>query len=165
MGGVSEYGRPVVGSVAGRSPGLVGSVLGLVPGRRTAPHTGGGEADPKGWVPKPRRRVRQPTQAWGVLGTEEPGEEAGNQEDGEVGSVGELSLQVLSFPQDMEKERETLQAWKERLGQELDRVVAFWMEHSHDQDHGGFFTCLGRNGKVYDDLKYVWLQGRQVRMC
>lgn len=53
---------------------------------------------PKGWVPKPRRRVRQPTQAWGVLGTEEPGEEAGYQDDGEEGSVGELSLQVLSFP-------------------------------------------------------------------
>ncbi|KAM5196171.1 N-acylglucosamine 2-epimerase isoform 1-T2 [Hipposideros larvatus] len=64
----------------------------------------------------------------------------------------------------MEKERETLQAWKERVGQELDRVVAFWMEHSHDQEHGGFFTCLGRDGRVYDDLKYVWLQGRQVWM-
>ncbi|XP_016014314.2 N-acylglucosamine 2-epimerase isoform X4 [Rousettus aegyptiacus] len=66
--------------------------------------------------------------------------------------------------QDMEKERETLQAWKERVEQELDRVVAFWMEHSHDREHGGFFTCLGRDGRVYDDLKYVWLQGRQVWM-
>ncbi|XP_026909110.1 N-acylglucosamine 2-epimerase [Acinonyx jubatus] len=67
---------------------------------------------------------------------------------------------------DMEKEqeREGLQAWKERVGQELDRVVAFWVEHSHDQEHGGFFTCLGRDGQVYDDLKYVWLQGRQVWM-
>lgn len=43
-------------------------------------------------------------------------------------------------PQDMEKERETLQAWKERMGQELDRVVAFWMEHSHDQEHGCAFS-------------------------
>lgn len=57
-----------------------------------------------------------------------------------------------------------MQTWKERVEQELDRVVAFWMEHSHDQEHGGFFTCLGRDGKVYDDLKYVWLQGRQVWM-
>lgn len=64
----------------------------------------------------------------------------------------------------MEKERETLQAWKERVGQELDRVMAFWLEHSHDREHGGFFTCLGRDGRVYDDLKYVWLQGRQVWM-
>ncbi|XP_077003163.1 N-acylglucosamine 2-epimerase isoform X2 [Tamandua tetradactyla] len=64
----------------------------------------------------------------------------------------------------MEKERETLQAWRERIGQELDRVMAFWMEHSHDQEHGGFFTCLGQDGQMYDDLKYVWLQGRQVWM-
>ncbi|MBN3306714.1 RENBP epimerase, partial [Amia calva] len=28
----------------------------------------------------------------------------------------------------------------------------------------GFFTCLGREGQVYDELKYVWLQGRQVWM-
>ncbi|XP_032745850.1 N-acylglucosamine 2-epimerase [Rattus rattus] len=67
--------------------------------------------------------------------------------------------------QDMEKERETLQVWKQRVGQELDSVIAFWMEHSHDQEHGGFFTCLGRDGQVYDHLKYVWLQGRQVWMC
>ncbi|XP_046308939.1 N-acylglucosamine 2-epimerase isoform X6 [Marmota monax] len=66
--------------------------------------------------------------------------------------------------EDMEKEWETLRAWKERMEQELDRVVAFWMEHSHDQEHGGFFTCLGRDGQVYDNLKYVWLQGRQVWM-
>lgn len=73
----------------------------------------------------------------------------------------DLGLLML---QDMEKERETLQVWKKRVEQELDRVIAFWMEHSHDQEHGGFFTCLGRDGKVYDHLKYVWLQGRQVWM-
>lgn len=73
----------------------------------------------------------------------------------------DLGLLML---QDMEKERETLQVWKKRVEQELDRVIAFWMEHSHDQEHGGFFTCLGRDGKVYDHLKYVWLQGRQVSL-
>lgn len=36
----------------------------------------------------------------------------------------------------MEKERETLQVWKKRVEQELDSVIAFWMEHSHDQEHG-----------------------------
>uniref|UniRef100_A0A3Q1MDG4 N-acylglucosamine 2-epimerase n=1 Tax=Bos taurus TaxID=9913 RepID=A0A3Q1MDG4_BOVIN len=64
----------------------------------------------------------------------------------------------------MEKEQETLRAWKDRVARELDRVVAFWLDHSHDQEQGGFFTCLGRDGQVYDDLKYVWLQGRQVWM-
>uniref|UniRef100_A0A8C4QWZ2 N-acylglucosamine 2-epimerase n=1 Tax=Eptatretus burgeri TaxID=7764 RepID=A0A8C4QWZ2_EPTBU len=28
----------------------------------------------------------------------------------------------------------------------------------------GFFTCLGCDGTPYDDLKYIWLQGRQVWM-
>lgn len=28
----------------------------------------------------------------------------------------------------------------------------------------GFFTCIGKDGKVYDELKYVWLQGRQVSL-
>lgn len=39
-------------------------------------------------------------------------------------------------PQDMEKELEALQAWKELVAQELDRVVAFWTAHSHDPEHG-----------------------------
>ncbi|XP_061469910.1 N-acylglucosamine 2-epimerase isoform X2 [Rhineura floridana] len=57
-----------------------------------------------------------------------------------------------------------LQSWHERISQELDTVVDFWLQHSHDEEYGGFFTCLGQDGKVYDDLKYVWLQGRQVWM-
>ncbi|XP_006877288.1 PREDICTED: N-acylglucosamine 2-epimerase [Chrysochloris asiatica] len=64
----------------------------------------------------------------------------------------------------MEKDLETLKTWKEHVQQELDRVMAFWMKHSHDREHGGFFTCLDQEGRVYDDLKYVWLQGRQVWM-
>lgn len=43
----------------------------------------------------------------------------------------------------MEKERETLQVWKKRVGQELDSVIAFWMEHSHDQEHGLAMILLG----------------------
>lgn len=168
---------------------------------------------PKGWVPKPRRRVRQPTQAWGVLGTEEPGEEAGYQDDGEEGSVGELSLQVLSFPRTWRRSGRLCKPGRSAWSRSW---TAWWLSgwstpmtrsmgaplHSHllnvvfappetppppaDADllgpvgcggcrpllpfanlvsHRGFFTCLGRDGKVYDDLKYVWLQGRQVGMC
>lgn len=29
-------------------------------------------------------------------------------------------------------------------------------------DLRGFFNCIGRDGQIYDELKYVWLQGRQV---
>ncbi|XP_013929730.1 PREDICTED: N-acylglucosamine 2-epimerase [Thamnophis sirtalis] len=60
--------------------------------------------------------------------------------------------------------QKTLHSWQERISQELDSVVDFWLRHSHDKEYGGFFTCLDQTGKVYDDLKYVWLQGRQVWM-
>ncbi|KAI1890225.1 hypothetical protein AGOR_G00151480 [Albula goreensis] len=54
--------------------------------------------------------------------------------------------------------------FRDRIRTELDRAVDFWLKYSHDKDHGGFFTCIGKDGKVYDELKYVWLQGRQVWM-
>ncbi|MBY0506220.1 MAG: AGE family epimerase/isomerase [Bryobacteraceae bacterium] len=44
----------------------------------------------------------------------------------------------------------------------LENVIPFWMRHSVDQEHGGFFTCLDRDGQIYDRRKYVWLNGRQV---
>jgi N-acylglucosamine 2-epimerase len=46
----------------------------------------------------------------------------------------------------------------------LGNVIPFWTDHSIDREHGGFFTCLNRQGKVYDTDKFVWLQGRQVWM-
>ncbi|XP_077645783.1 N-acylglucosamine 2-epimerase [Lonchura striata] len=49
-----------------------------------------------------------------------------------------------------------------RIAAELDAAVAFWERHSHDPEHGGFFSCLSRDGSVYDDTKFVWLQGRQI---
>lgn len=41
-------------------------------------------------------------------------------------------------------------------------VLPFWMKHSPDWEHGGYFTCLDRVGKVYDTDKFMWLQCRQV---
>lgn len=43
----------------------------------------------------------------------------------------------------------------------VDDVLPFWLRHSLD-DHGGYFTCLDRDGNVYDTDKFVWLQARQV---
>lgn len=57
-----------------------------------------------------------------------------------------------------------LEQFRETIRNELDRTVDFWIKYSYDTQHGGFFTCLDRNGQVYDELKYVWLQGRQVWM-
>lgn len=46
----------------------------------------------------------------------------------------------------------------------LGSVIPFWVRHSVDWDQGGYFTCLDRDGTVYDPRKYVWLQGRQIWM-
>ena len=46
----------------------------------------------------------------------------------------------------------------------LDRVVPFWLNKSQDLDFGGYFTCLDRDGSVYDTDKFIWLQGREVWM-
>ena len=46
----------------------------------------------------------------------------------------------------------------------LDRVMPFWMEKSIDKEFGGYFTCLERDGEVFDTDKFIWLQGREVWM-
>ena len=46
----------------------------------------------------------------------------------------------------------------------LDSVLPFWLEHSQDEQYGGYFTCLDRDGSVYDTDKFIWLQGREVWM-
>lgn len=43
-------------------------------------------------------------------------------------------------------------------------ILPFWMRHSLDRRNGGYFTCLDRDGSVFDPRKYVWMQGRQVWM-
>ncbi|MEM7758471.1 MAG: AGE family epimerase/isomerase [Cyanobacteria bacterium P01_A01_bin.40] len=44
----------------------------------------------------------------------------------------------------------------------LENVLPFWSKYSLDSEHGGYFTCLDREGKVYDTDKFIWLQNRQV---
>jgi N-acylglucosamine 2-epimerase len=44
----------------------------------------------------------------------------------------------------------------------LDRVIPFWIENSIDREYGGYFTCLDRQGQVFDTDKFIWLQNRQV---
>lgn len=53
----------------------------------------------------------------------------------------------------------------ERYRQELlGRVLPFWMDHSVDRECGGYFSCLNRDGSIYDTDKFVWLQGREIWM-
>ncbi len=49
-----------------------------------------------------------------------------------------------------------------RISTELDKTIDFWLRHSHDKVNGGFFSCLTKEGKVYDATKFGWLNGRQV---
>jgi N-acylglucosamine 2-epimerase len=44
----------------------------------------------------------------------------------------------------------------------LKKVIPFWENYSVDKENGGYFTCLNRNGEVYDTDKFIWLQCRQV---
>lgn len=45
-----------------------------------------------------------------------------------------------------------------------ENCLPFWLEHSGDQEFGGYFSCLERDGSVYDTDKFIWLQGREVWM-
>lgn len=44
----------------------------------------------------------------------------------------------------------------------LENVIPFWENHSIDEEYGGYFSCLDRDGSLYDTDKFVWLQARQV---
>ena len=46
----------------------------------------------------------------------------------------------------------------------FDGILPFWLCHSQDIEYGGYYTCLNRDGQVFDTDKFVWLQGRQVWM-
>ena len=45
-----------------------------------------------------------------------------------------------------------------------ENCLPFWLEHSQDKEYGGYFSCLNRDGSVYDTDKFIWLQGREVWM-
>ena len=58
-----------------------------------------------------------------------------------------------------------LKPYAERYRQNLvESVIPFWLRHSLDREHGGYFSCLDRDGSVYDTRKYIWLQGRAIWM-
>ncbi len=44
----------------------------------------------------------------------------------------------------------------------LSSVVPFWERHSMDREQGGYFSCLERDGKVFDGDKFLWMQGREL---
>lgn len=60
-----------------------------------------------------------------------------------------------------QKFREYAKVYQKML---LDDVIPFWENHSIDKKHGGYFTCLTREGDVFDSDKFIWLQARQMWM-
>lgn len=46
----------------------------------------------------------------------------------------------------------------------LESVIPFWEKNCIDNDYGGYFTFLDRDGSIYDTEKYMWMQWRIVYM-
>ncbi len=44
----------------------------------------------------------------------------------------------------------------------LENVVPFWEKHSLDGECGGYFSCLDRDGSLFDTDKFAWMQGREL---
>lgn len=54
-----------------------------------------------------------------------------------------------------------LNYWKSRYHDDLTRnILPFWMKYGLDRVHGGVYTCIDRDGSLYDTTKSVWFQGR-----
>ncbi len=50
-----------------------------------------------------------------------------------------------------------IRGWVRR---ELESAAAFWLKNGMDREHGGVYTCLDRQGRVFSTDKSVWMQGR-----
>jgi N-acylglucosamine 2-epimerase len=61
------------------------------------------------------------------------------------------------------KTSEALNSYAKQYKNELlNNILPFWLMNSKDNENGGYFTCLNRDGTVYDKDKFMWLQGREV---
>lgn len=62
-------------------------------------------------------------------------------------------------------DRTTLIHYEKLYHEELfESVIPFWLNHSLDKEYGGYFSCLDRDGTVFDTDKYTWMQGREIWM-
>lgn len=49
---------------------------------------------------------------------------------------------------------------REWIRSELECCADFWLKNGMDKEHGGVYTCLDREGKIFSTDKSVWMQGR-----
>ena len=54
-----------------------------------------------------------------------------------------------------------LQKYREELNE---RVLPFWLRHTLDRVHGGYYNNVDREGRVYDTRKHIWMQARAAWM-
>lgn len=59
------------------------------------------------------------------------------------------------------KVREYISAWAGRYREDLTTdILPFWLRYGLDRVNGGVYTCLDREGRIFDTTKSVWFQGR-----
>ena len=46
--------------------------------------------------------------------------------------------------------------------EDLKDVLDFWIDNGIDDENGGIYTCVDKNGKLYGTDKSVWFQGRAL---
>ena len=56
--------------------------------------------------------------------------------------------------------REKLIETRNWIRSQLDSCADFWLKNGMDGVHGGVYTCLDREGKIFSTDKSVWMQGR-----
>lgn len=62
---------------------------------------------------------------------------------------------------DLSSPTEYLKYWGEQYKQDfLTDILPFWLKYGLDKKHGGYYTCLDRDGSLMDSTKSVWFQGR-----
>lgn len=44
----------------------------------------------------------------------------------------------------------------------FESIVPFWENYSADREAGGYFSCIDRDGIVFDKDKFLWMQGREL---
>ncbi len=44
----------------------------------------------------------------------------------------------------------------------INNVLPFWLNNAIDEQYGGIFTCLDKEGNIYGEEKSVWFQGRAL---
>ena len=57
--------------------------------------------------------------------------------------------------------KEYLGYWAEKYKNDLlTDIFPFWIKYGVDRVNGGYYTCVDRDGTLYDPTKSVWFQGR-----